>query len=63
MKNKIKETREEKNMTQEELAVKSGVSRTTISGLENGVVEITTTKTLQKLAEALDKKVPEIFYT
>ena len=33
---KIKEIREAKKMTQEELAEKSGVSRGTISALENG---------------------------
>lgn len=33
--NKIKEKREEQKITQEELAIRSGVSRTTISDLEN----------------------------
>ena len=34
---KIKELREAMKMTQEELAEKSGVSRGTISALENGI--------------------------
>lgn len=58
---KIKEMREKRQMTQNELSEKSGVSRTTISNLENGVVSVTTTKTLGKLAAALDVKVEELF--
>lgn len=60
---KIKECREEINMTQTELAKKAKVSRTIISGLENGTITVTTTETLMKLADALGKKVEEIFYT
>lgn len=58
---KIKEYRKEKNMSQEELAKKSNVSRTIISGLENGTISVTTTNTLSKIAMALDKKVSDIF--
>ncbi len=58
---KIREKREEKDMTQEELSEKSGVSRTTISGLENGTLRATTTKTLVKLARALGTTVDQIF--
>ena len=58
---KIKEARLEMNMTQEELAEKSGISRATISALENGKVEITTTDTLVKLAKALNRRVSDIF--
>lgn len=58
---KIKEIREELKMSQEELAKKSNVSRTTISGLESGAVKVTTTGTLLKIANALGKKVTEIF--
>ncbi len=60
---KIKEIREEKRMTQEELSEKSGVSRGTIAALENGTNRTTTTKTLVKLAEALGTTVDQIFYT
>ena len=59
---KIRECREEKNMTQLELAKKANVSRTIISGLENGTIKVTTTETLLKIACALDKKVTEIFF-
>lgn len=60
---RIKEVRESKNMTQEELADKSGVSRGTISALENGSMRNTTSKTLLKLAQALDTRVECIFFT
>lgn len=61
---KIKELREAMKMTQEELAEKSGVSRGTISALEkNGVDRTTTSKTLVKLAQALDTTVDRIFFT
>lgn len=59
---KIKEVREARRMTQEELAEKSGVSRGTISALENGSVRTTTTKTLFKLAKALGTSVDQIFF-
>jgi len=58
---RIKEAREEKKMTQEELAEKSGVSRGTISALESGVERTTTTKTLLKIASALDLTVDQLF--
>ena len=50
-------------MTQEELAAKSGVSRTTISNLENGSTRATSTQTLLKIAKALGKTVDQIFFT
>ncbi len=62
MKNKVKEIREELSMSQEELSEKSGVSRTTISGLENGIIDVITNITLEKIASALGKKVPEVFF-
>ena len=60
---KIKELREAMKMTQVELAEKSGVSRGTISALENGIDRTTTSKTLVKLAQALDTTVDRIFFT
>ena len=60
---KIKELREAMKITQEELAEKSGVSRGTISALENGIDRTTTSKTLVKLAQALDTTVDRIFFT
>lgn len=58
---KIKEIRKEKGITQTELAEKAGVSRTIVSGLESGVIKTTTTTTLTKIANALGKKVSDIF--
>lgn len=49
-------------MTQEELAQKSGVSRGTISAMENGSNKETTTKTLIKIARALGTSVDNIFF-
>lgn len=60
---KIREIREKNQMTQVELSEKSGVSRTTISNLENGVESVTTTKTLQKLATALGVNVEDLFFS
>ena len=59
---KIRECRNEINMSQEELSKKSGVSRTIISGLENGTITVTTTETLLRIARAMNKRVVDIFY-
>lgn len=59
---RIRECRNELNMSQEELSRQSGVSRTIISGLENGTITVTTTETLLKIAKALNKKVVDIFF-
>lgn len=59
---RIKEVREQLGMTQEDLEKKSGVSRVTISGLENGTTRNTTTGTLLKLATALGTTIDRIFY-
>lgn len=58
---RIRSYREELNMSQQDLARESGVSRATISGLESGAITITTTETLIKIATALGKKVSDIF--
>ena len=57
---KIKTIRERNKMSQLELARKSGVSRTTIWGLENGGKNVTTTKTLEKIACALGVTIDDI---
>lgn len=62
MRYRIKEYREELKMSQVELAEKSKVSRTIISGLESGTITVTTTDTLLKIAKALNKKVSQIFF-
>jgi len=62
MGNLLKKTRIEQGMTQTELSEKSGVSRITISALENGTQRSTMTGTLQKLAAALGKTISDIFF-
>lgn len=59
---RIKEVREAKNMTQEELSEASGVSRGTISALENGTSRATTTKTLMNIARALGVTVEALIF-
>lgn len=61
MEYRVKEIREEMGLSQESLAQKANVSRTIISGLESGTIKETSTKTLSKIADALGKKVSEIF--
>lgn len=61
MQYRIKQFREELGMSQVQLAEKANVSRAIISGLETGNTNVTTTETLVKIANALDKKVSEIF--
>lgn len=59
---KIRERREELRMTQEELANKSGVSRQTISALENGKYDNVLIGTLAAIANALGVTVDKFFY-
>lgn len=61
MEYRIRAFREELHMSQQELARQSGVSRATISGLECGTLDVTTTETLIKIAKALGKRVSDIF--
>ena len=61
MVSRVKEAREELNISQEELSKRSNVSRAIISGLETGTISVTSTKTLSKIANALGKKVSDIF--
>lgn len=61
MKYRIKELRESAGMSQSQLSKASGVARATIWRLETGEDEITTTKTLTKIAEALRVPVDELF--
>lgn len=62
MVNRVKEIRELLNMSQDELSKKSGVSRTVISKLETGKPVRVTNITLEKLSDALGRKVSEIFW-
>lgn len=62
MQNRVKEYREKENMTQEELAETSSVSRNTISALERGVNTNVTYEVMERIAKALKKKVATIFF-
>lgn len=59
---RIKDRREELKMSQEELAAKSGVSRQTISTLENNANHNVSTRILTRLAEALSTTVGALFF-
>ena len=59
---RIREIREELGMTQAELCEKTGLTRATIWKLETGDDEVTTSKTLMKIAEALNVTIGELFF-
>ena len=61
LKNRLKEVRTEKNLSQQELASMVGVSRNTISSLETGQYE-PTAKLAYVLCIALDMKFEDLFY-
>lgn len=61
IKNKLKEVRFEKKISQQELADMVGVSRNTISSLETGQYE-PTAKLVLVLAIALDMEFEDLFY-
>ena len=61
LKNRLKEARSEKNLSQAALAALVGVSRNTISSIETGQFN-PTAKLALVLCIALDKKFEELFY-
>ena len=61
LKNRLKEARAEKGMSQAELAALVGVSRNTISSIETGQFN-PTAKLALVLCIALDRKFEELFY-
>lgn len=61
LKNRLKEIRKEKDLSQQNLADVVGVSRNTISSIETGQFN-PTAKLALILCIALDKKFEEIFY-
>lgn len=58
---RVKEVREEKGITQEELAARSGISRQTISAIENDARYSTGVGTLAAIARALETTVDDLF--
>ena len=61
LKNRLKEARMEKKLSQAQLAELVGVSRNTISSIETGQF-IPTAKLALVLCIALDKKFEDLFY-
>lgn len=61
LKNRLREIRAEKRMSQAQLAQLVGVSRNTISSIETGQF-CPTAKLALVLCVALDKKFEEVFY-
>ena len=62
MKYRLKEIREEKGITQEKLEELSGVSRQTISAIENNEEYQAKVGTLMALAKALDTTVDSFLF-
>lgn len=60
--NKLRKYREAKNLTQTELAIKSGISRTTIVDIENDNKPDVKVSTLNALSAALDTTTKDIFF-
>lgn len=58
---KLKILREQQGLSQEELAAKAGISRVTVSLLETGSEDNAKTKTLLKLAKALNVSMEAFF--
>ena len=61
IKNRLKELRTSRGLSQEELSEKSGISRTTLSKIENNEEIAVNTKTIAKLADAFGVKPSDIF--
>lgn len=61
IKNRLKELRIERGISQDELSNRSGLSRQTISKIENDEEAVVTTVTMAKLSEVFGVKPSEIF--
>lgn len=59
---KVRQRREQMHITQEELAKRSGVSRQTISSIENNEDKAVSSRTLAKLAAALGTTIGNLFF-
>ena len=59
---RVKEIREQKKMSQEELEQKSGISRQTISAIENDRAGDVKVGTLMALANALETTIDCLFF-
>lgn len=61
--NKIKRFRESKNMTLKELANRVGISVGYLSHLERGSRSNPSKEVMERIADALDSSIPEIFFS
>ena len=61
IKNRLKELREERGISQEKLSEISGISRATLSKIENNEEMNLNTRTIAKLAAAFQIKPSDIF--
>lgn len=62
MENQVKRVREQLGLTQEDLSKKSGISRSVLANIENNRAKNYTAKTMIAIADALNKRVDEIFF-
>lgn len=60
-KNRLKSIREERGISQEELAKRTGLSRTTISKIENNEEVNVTTRTIATISEVFGVSPSDIF--
>lgn len=63
MQTRIKEVRESKGITQEQLSAMANVSRTVLSQLENGSRPVVKSDTMLKISDALQTPIEELFLT
>lgn len=61
IKNRLKKLREERGISQEKLSELSGISRTTLSKIENNEEVSVNTRTIVKLADVFDVNPSDIF--
>lgn len=61
VKNRLKEIRWEKKLSQEQLAIKTGIKKTVINYLEQHEEAVTNSKNAIILAKALDVPVSKLF--
>lgn len=61
IKNRLKKLREERGISQEKLSEMSGISRTTLSKIENNEEVSVNTRTIVKLADVFEVNPSDIF--
>lgn len=59
----IKKLRKNQHLTLEDLSIKTGLSASFLSRLENNKLDNCNTQTLEKIANALDVNIKDLFYS